>query len=83
MNDSKKIAVFTLLAVIAGIIWLQRMTGQPSAKSVEVPQNNPFVDVKEVPLKLDSLTIPQIETAESPSPRKNDEPWERDPFSLK
>ena len=83
MNDSKKIAVFILLAVIAGIIWLQRMTGQPSAKSAEISQNNPFVDVKEVPLKLDSLTIPQIETAESPSTRKNDEPWGRDPFSLK
>ncbi len=82
MNDSKKIAVFLFLAVIAGIIWLQRMTGQPST-SVEVSQNNPFVDVKEIPLKLDSLTIPQIETAESPSTRKNDEPWGRDPFSLK
>jgi hypothetical protein len=79
-NDYKKIAVFIILVTVAAIVWHERL---PNFRPGGAPlsEENPFVDLKEVPLKLDSLDLPDSEIKESQAPAAEGRPWGRNPFT--
>ena len=80
-NPYKKIAALLMLITLAAIIWRERLGGKASFKE-NVSEENPFVDVQEVPLKLDSLEIPEISDGERPYKENDESSWGKDPFGL-
>ena len=81
-NPYKKIASLLILITLAAIIWRERLGGKSHVKE-NVSKDNPFVDIKHVPLKLDSLEIPEINGAEIPFKENDESSWGRDPFGRK
>jgi hypothetical protein len=80
-NDYKKIAVFIILVTVAAIVWHERLPNFTSS-GAPLSEDNPFVDIKEVPLRLDSLDLPEGELRESETPAAESQPWGRNPFVL-
>ena len=81
-NSYKKIAALIILLTLAGIIWHERLPGR-TPKNIEISQKNPFTDIKEVPLKLDSLEAPDIDLENRKKTDKRNLPWGNDPFKAK
>ncbi|MBN1521953.1 MAG: hypothetical protein JW928_05405 [Candidatus Aureabacteria bacterium] len=81
-GNHKKIAALIILLIFVVIIWHQRLPGLKTSSSEKAVEDNPFVDIKEVPLKLDHLEIPDIDSSKKSSSDTETLFWGPDPFRL-
>ncbi len=78
-NQIKKVIALIILVIFAVIIWHNKI----SVKEINVGNinsENPFIDVKEVPLRLEILKVPSIGRKKE---NKDNEKWGRNPFTFK
>ena len=82
-ENHKKIAALIILVIFAVIIWHQRLPGFKNQQVKTFDRENPFINVQEVPLKLDHLEIPDLEHTNVCKEEIENLQWGKDPFRLK
>ena len=78
--QTKKLIAFVILVIFAILIWHKRIVYNKSTAG-DINASNPFVEIREVPLKLESIKIPVLKKNKS-SVSKEKKKWGRNPFEL-
>jgi len=79
--QAKKLVALVVLIIFAILVWHKRIAFNKNTTG-NINENNPFIEIKEVPLKLENIDIPALKKGEDLK-LKEKKKWGRNPFELK